>query len=219
MSWEIEQQTGGFRVRKLALPGEQQQPWGFIPCHAVKEVRGLYQPGFGTRQPDNIRKNPIRQDDLATLKISFHDQNETSPFEEDLLYVNNQPTWTPDLAGLNQAVSDITSWCGGGVQALINIEAAVQNIDATLSGNTETPSTVENTTSGGAGSTTAGVKGFSILFEGSGGTLGGVAVDSGYSTSKSATLGNELGSQAYVVPNVADVAFPNSPRVLIEYVS
>lgn len=206
--WEIEQQNGGFRIRTIAESGVQQQPWIFIPCSAVKQVSGVFLPGFGTRQANNNRRNPIREDDRILLKIAFHDENESSPIEYDILYVDNQPTWTADLNGLQQAITDVSSWCEG-ASGIINI----------LSGNTETPSTVENATSGGAGSTTAGVKGFSILFEGDGGVWGGVAVDSGYISSKSASLGNTLDAQAYTVPNVADADFPNSPRVLIEYVT
>ena len=60
---------------------------------------------------------------------------------------------------------------------------------------------------------------FSILFEGTGGTWETIPVDSGYKTSKAASLSNTLSSQNYVVPNVADVNFPFSPRVLIEYIT
>lgn len=82
-----------------------------------------------------------------------------------------------------------------------------------------TPTTVEDVVPANAGSTTTGVKGFSILFEGTGGTWGGVAVDSGYISSKVAPEGGRLNGQAYTVPTAADPNFPNSPRVLIEYIS
>jgi hypothetical protein len=207
--WEIEEQPGGFRIRVIAATGVQQQPWDFIPCSAVKQVKGVYQPGIGVRQSNNIRKTPIREDDRILLIISFHDENNTSPLEYDILYVNNQPTWTPDLAGLTQAITDVSSWCGSSNSDIISV----------ITGNTESPSTVENTSSGAVDSTNAGVKGFSILFEGSGGSLGGVPVISGYISSKAASLGNSLAAQAYVVPNAADATFPNSPRVVIEYVT
>lgn len=206
--WEIEQVTGGFRIRVLATGTAEQQPWTFVDCTAVKQIHGVIKTGFGTRDATNLRKNPVREDDTISLIISFHDENNTSPIDYDIQYVNNQPGWTPDLAGLNQAISDVTSWCGG-----------VANLISVITGNVETPSTVQDTTPAAAGTTNAGVKGFSILFEGTGGTLNGVPVVSGYVSSKDASLGNTLSSESYVVPNVADPNFANSPRVVITYVT
>lgn len=86
------------------------------------------------------------------------------------------------------------------------------------SGNIETPMTIVDSV-GPTGTTPARVKSFSILFEGTGGALNGVPVVSGYENSKSASLGNTISSEAYTAPTVADPAFPNSPRVVISYVS
>lgn len=89
------------------------------------------------------------------------------------------------------------------------------------SGNVETPMTIEDVyvvTTNETGSTPAGVKSFSILFEGTGGALNGVPVVSGYENSKPASLGNALGSESYTIPTTADAAFPFSPRVVISYV-
>jgi hypothetical protein len=230
--WEIEQQPGGFRVRVIAATGVQQNPWIFVPCSAVKQVSGVYAPEIGVREPNNIRKTPIREDDRILLTISFHDENESSPIQYDILYVDNQPGWTPDLVGLQQAIDDVASWCGGSgavlgdiLVALQDIEALVQNIDTNVTnisgvtlGNTEVPTSTVNTTSGGAGNTTATVKSVSLLFEGDNGAIGGVVVDSGYQVSYTASLGNTLGSIAYTVPDTADGDFSNSPRVVIQYV-
>ncbi|MHA1166304.1 MAG: hypothetical protein ACTSRU_00670 [Candidatus Hodarchaeales archaeon] len=205
--WEIEQTANGFRAR--ILNPAQQQPWEYFLCSAVKSVIGIDIPNFGLRKADNQRKNTTRYLDKREIIISFHDENNSAPFRYNIEDVDNQPGWTNDPAGLEQALADVISWCASSGSVLSGI----------ISGNSETPSTVENAVGGAAGSTASGVKGFSIQFEGAGGTLGGVPVDSGYSTGKAASLGNTLLSQAYVVPNVADVAFPNSPRVLIEYVT
>ena len=111
--WEIEQSTGGFRIRIIETdPSVQQQPWTFVPCHAVKQVTGFIQLGFGTRDSTNLRKNPVRETDTINLVISFHDENNTSPIQYDIQYVNNQAGWTADLAGLQQAIDDVNSWCG-----------------------------------------------------------------------------------------------------------
>lgn len=90
-----------------------------------------------------------------------------------------------------------------------------------VAGNVETPMTIEDVyvvTTNETGSTPAGVKSFSILFEGTGGALNGVPVVSGYENSKPASLGNALGSESYTIPTTADAAFPFSPRVVISYV-
>lgn len=87
-----------------------------------------------------------------------------------------------------------------------------------VTGVVETPLTIEDTASGGTGTTPSGAKSFSILFEGSGGELNGVAVISGYISSSSASLGNTLSTQDYTVPTTTDTFFPDSPRVVITYV-
>lgn len=88
-------------------------------------------------------------------------------------------------------------------------------------GNTETPLTVEDVyvaVSNETGATTEGVKSFSIMFEGTGGKLNGVPVVSGYVNSKTASLGNTLGSENYTIPTAGDTNFP-TPRVVISYTS
>lgn len=202
--FEIEQADGGFRVRNLDASGNGL--WEYHQCESIKSVIGVEQVGYGTRASSNLRKNPIREDDHRQIIIMFNDDQQ-SKIEYNIAYVNNQPTWTNDNAGLVQATADINSWCGGGSSTF----------EAAAAGNTETPSVVENTTSGGAGSTTAGVKAVSILFEGTGGTLGGVAVNDGHVASFDASMANTLASIAYVVPNAASGSFPNSPRVVITY--
>jgi len=214
---QIEQTTNGFRVRVSGNPNNS--GWEYYPASAVKSVVPVKVIGMGDRQPDNNRLNPIQYDDMLMFVISFHDENNTSPLRYDIQSVTNQVGWTPNANGLAQAVADINSWLGTTAASLSAIASDIAAIEAAMIGNTETPSTVQNATSGGAGTTTAGVKGFSILFEGSGGTLNGVPVQSGYIKSVTPSLGNELGSEAYVVPNVADPDFPLSPRVVISYVS
>lgn len=79
--------------------------------------------------------------------------------------------------------------------------------------------TIEDTDTGVVNTTPVGVKSFSILFEGSGGEIDGVAdIISGYSEVNSATLGNTLAAKAYRVPTVADPNFSASPRVVISYI-
>lgn len=204
--FEIESVDGGFRVRNVATPAN---PWEYHKCAGIKSITGVEVPGMGTRDATNLRKNPIRYDDKRQIVISFHDENNTSPLRYNIEDVSNQAGWTNNAAGLLQALADINSWCAGAGATIATI----------LEGNSEIPTTVEDIVPANAGSTTNGVKAFSILFEGTGGTFGGVAVDSGYSSGKAASLSNGLASENYVVPNVADAAFPNSPRVLIEYIT
>lgn len=206
--WEIEQADGGFRVRNINTTDPQ--PWQYIKCSAIKSITGTDIADFGLRDgTTNQRKNPVRHDDKRSIIVSFHDENNSSPLRYNIEDVNNQPGWTNDTAGLLQALSDINSWCA----------SAGAVISAILTGNVETPTTVQDIVPANPGTTTAGVKAFSIMFEGTGGSFGGVPVNSGYTTGKAASLSNTLDAEAYVVPNVADPAFPLSPRVIIEYVA
>jgi hypothetical protein len=210
--WEIEQTTSGFRARVIVPAGSNQSPWENYFCSQIHSVSGTDIAGFGTRQPDNNRKNPTREDDNRKLLIYFN-KDESSPISYEIKYVDNQAGWTDDTAGILQAISDVASWCGGVGTTLIAIEDSLGNTPVV-------GTTVANATPAAAGTTAAGVKGYSIQFEGTGGTLNTVPMDSGYSSGKAAPLGNVFtAGQAYVVPNVADVNFPNSPRVLIEYIT
>lgn len=209
--WEIEQTTSGFRVRVLPPAGEIQQPWENYMCDQIHSISGTDIAGYGTRQANNQRKFPVREDDKRELLIYFN-KDQSSPVSYLIEYVNNQPTWTDDTAGILKAISDVASWCG-------DVSTSLSNIEGVISGNLEVPSTAQDIVPLNAGTTTTGVKAFSILFEGSGGSFGGVPVVTGYSTGKAASLGNTLASEAYIVPNVADPNFPNSPRVLIEYIT
>ena len=169
---------------------------------------------FTIRDIPRDSHNFIRFTFIITYEIHIYfNKDESTPIDYNIKYVNNQPTWTNDTAGLLVALADIASWCGGASTTLVAIED--------LLGNTPVVgTTVANATPAAAGTTTAGVKGYSIQFEGTGGALNGVPMDSGYSSGKGGPLGNVFSAgQAYVVPNVADPAFPNSPRVLIEYIT
>lgn len=204
--YEIEQTTGGFRIR--IVNAANQEPWTYIQASAVKSVVGVEDPGFGTRDASTLqRKNPVRHTDKREFIVNFHDENESAPLRYNIEDVDNQPTWTNDAAGLEQAIADISSWCAGSA-----------GVSGALSGNVESPRTDQNTTAGATSTTPGGAKAFSILFEGTGGTLATIPVDSGYSIAKAASLGNTLDTQTYTVPTAADPNFPNSPRVLIEYI-
>ena len=210
--WEIEQTTSGFRVRVLVPAGAIQQPWENYSCDQIHSVSGMDIAGFGARQADNNRRMPTREDDNRKLLIYFN-KAESTPVSYNIKYVDNQPTWTDDTAGILQAISDVSSWCGGAGTTLVAI-------DDVLGGTPVVGTTVVNATPSAAGTTSSGVKGYSIQFEGTGGTLNTVPMDSGYSSGKAAPLGNVFTvGQAYVVPNAADPNFPNSPRVLIEYIT
>ena len=212
--WEIEQTTSGFRVRVLVDvgAGEIQQPWEYYKCSQIHSVSGMDIAGFGARQADNNRRMPVREDDQREILIYFN-KAESTPTRYNIKYVDNQPTWTDDTAGLLIALADISSWCNGMASSLVSIVDGLE--DTPVAG-----TTVQNNVPAAAGTTTAGVKGYSIQFEGTGGTLNTVPMDSGYSSGKAAPLGNVFTSgQAYVVPNVADPNFAFSPRVLIEYIT
>lgn len=97
---------------------------------------------------------------------------------------------------------------GGSSSAIIG---ALNAIIALLTGAQRPINTVESLV---AGSTPAGVQSVSIYFDGSGGTLDGVAVGSGYITSYAPNKGDDtVGSIPYTPPTGGAL------RVIISYVS
>jgi len=195
---EIEQTTSGFRVRPVGNPQWQEYDGKDVKSIIPTEVIGI---GVG------IDNSNYRYDDMLTFAITFNEEDRNS-LRYDVQDVENQAGWTANSAGLTQAIADIESWLAS---------SGISVIASVISGNVQTPLTIAAVIDG---STPAGASSFSILFEGSGGSLNGVPVVSGYTNSKSATLGNTLASESYVVPTVADLGtFPNSPRVVISYTS
>lgn len=93
--------------------GAQKLPTEFYPVCGIKSIKGIPQIGIGTRDGQNQRKNSYPFDDQLMVVIEMDQKENKMSF--DIQSVDNQPGWTPDLAGLSQAVSDINAWaaeCG-----------------------------------------------------------------------------------------------------------
>jgi len=95
--------------------------------NAVKSVIPTYTENIGTSLQDRA---PYPWVDLFMITVTFHNEHENPSIKFDLREVNNQPTWTPDLVGLIQAVADICGWqtqaAGGGVP--FATEATLQGV-------------------------------------------------------------------------------------------
>jgi len=66
--------------------------------------------GIGVRDQFNQKGQRYKFEDLFRIYIQFADNQE--PLSFDLREVANQPTWTPDLTGVSQAIVDIKGWIG-----------------------------------------------------------------------------------------------------------
>lgn len=111
--FEIELSGASIRYRQYTTGGTAQ--WNYYPVAHIKCIEPVQQIGFGTRDTTtNQRKNSTRQDDLLRITISFID--DTKPLIFDIQNVMNQAGWTPDAAGVTQALTDINGWIvtGGG---------------------------------------------------------------------------------------------------------
>jgi len=86
------------------------QNWEYHPICQVVSITGQVQIGFGARDPQTLqRKNRYRWDDL--LRIIVETNGEQQPYVDfDLNQVTNQPGWTKDQAGVQQAIADINTW-------------------------------------------------------------------------------------------------------------
>ena len=130
VKFEIEQTDNGFRYRPLTTDPNDSK-WEYINAAGVKSVQGVFQENFGERNASTRqRKNPIRYDNLATIIVNFHDIN-APELTKRLQDVDNQATWTDNIAGLMQALSDINSW--------LSAASSSSAITSILTGNTEVP--------------------------------------------------------------------------------
>jgi len=132
------------------------------------------------------------------LKVRLDLEGENRYFEFNLQQVTNQPTWTFDTNGLNQAVEDLSSWSssssGGG-------------------GGSYTPSTPSAIVATTDGATTAGWKSFSLQFLGEGGTYAGRDMPDLQIINEVNPAG--LGSVPYTVPTTQGV--DGKTEIIITY--
>ena len=75
---------------------------------AVKSIVPIYNNSIGRQGILNKTTYPFK--DQLEVVINFHNEHSNSPLRFDIQTVSNQPGWTPDLAGLDQAVTDICGW-------------------------------------------------------------------------------------------------------------
>lgn len=89
------------------------EPIQYYPVCSIKGIIATYQPGFGTRDAKNQRRNPYDFTDM--LKVTIYLEGHAKDVSFDIQQVTNQAGWTANLAGLKQAISDIKDWaaeCG-----------------------------------------------------------------------------------------------------------
>lgn len=112
--FDIELSGVSIRYREYTSGGTAQ--WNYYPVAHIKCVESTQQIGFGIRDSvTNQRKNSTRQTDLLRITISLID--DTKPLIFDIQNVMNQAGWTPNAAGLTQALSDINDWIAAGIAA------------------------------------------------------------------------------------------------------
>jgi len=113
--------------------------WSYYPTQSIHSVIPNEIIGFGLRQADNQRRMPVRNDDKLDIQIIFFD-DEATPLSFSLYNVMNQPGWTPDHAGMIQALQDINSWIASGSSSSASTDALLQDIIDQNEGSVETGS-------------------------------------------------------------------------------
>ncbi|PHS05101.1 MAG: hypothetical protein COA88_12835 [Kordia sp.] len=84
----------------------------------VKSVVPTFLSGYGTRSAStNQRKNPYHHDDKIILAITFIGESGEPSLQFDIQDVSNQPGWTANIAGLDQATADVCSWIAACIAA------------------------------------------------------------------------------------------------------
>lgn len=88
----------------------QKLPTEYYPICGIKSIKGVPVIGHGTRDSQNQRKNSYPFDDMLQVIIEMDKKENSIIF--DIQSVTNQAGWTPNLAGLIQATTDINTWAG-----------------------------------------------------------------------------------------------------------
>lgn len=130
---EYEISAEGSAIKIKIINPDLTTQYEYYQFAAIKSIVGVEQIGFGTRQADNNRKNPVRHTDLLEFVVNFHDENESAPLKYSILDVSNQATWTPNTAGLAVALADINGWLGLGSASgpAAKIEEALTDVTRT----------------------------------------------------------------------------------------
>ena len=86
--------------------------------------------------------------DMYQIVINFNDESDAPSIKFDLADISNQPSWTVDDAGLDQALEDLNSWASiaatGGTTSLANTSSTfatpvlfIKNVGGIISSSTE----------------------------------------------------------------------------------
>lgn len=106
------------------LPAEE------YPVCGIKSVKGIAQIGYGARDASNNRRMTYPFDDMLQVVVEMDQKN--YPIKFDIQSVTNQVGWTPNAAGLDQAVADIISWaatCGGSADVVAELASVIKAED------------------------------------------------------------------------------------------
>jgi len=105
---EIEKIGSSIAIRVQQSDGSY-GPNNYYPIGNVRSVTSDAQMDFNAVQSDNNRPHNYPYTDKLMVIMDFSAENQTKEYF-DLQDVTNQPGWTADLAGLNQALEDINGW-------------------------------------------------------------------------------------------------------------
>ena len=107
------------------LPAEE------FPVCGIKSVKGIAQIGYGARDASNQRRMTYPFDDMLQVVVEMDQKN--YPIKFDIQSVTNQAGWTPNAAGLDQAVADIIAWaatCGGSADVVAELASVIKAEDS-----------------------------------------------------------------------------------------
>lgn len=105
---EIENNGSVIRLRKQN-PDASWTPWTSHNKTSIRSVVPNYEEGFSALDSTNRPKNLYPNVDKMEICLLFTSDNGTKEVF-DIKQITNQPTWTLDSAGFQQALDDINSW-------------------------------------------------------------------------------------------------------------
>ena len=105
---EIEKNGSSIRLRKQNADSSW-TPWTSHNIASIRSVVPNYEEDFSELDSTNRPKNQYPYTDKMEICLLFTSDNGTKEVF-DIQQVTNQPTWTADSIGFEQALSDIDSW-------------------------------------------------------------------------------------------------------------
>ena len=143
---QIEIENEGAAIKVTVINPDKPNAPEYYSVNAIKSIVPVYNENIGIVSPNLVGKTPYAHKDMFIVAVTFHNEQSNPSIRFDLATVENQPGWTLDFSGLEQAVTDMNGWLAAGssiapVSELLSL-ASASYIDSTARQTTSGKNTV-----------------------------------------------------------------------------